>query len=93
MPSLFLVVGCHALCRRSEQATVRHDTGAALYTQVEFAYGPLLLLPEIWLSSLLHCSITTAYFITLVIESSLGLLMLVFIRITPGRAFMRSGWM
>ena len=62
-----------------EQATVRRDTGRALYTQLEFAYGPLLLLPEVWLSRLLHCSMTTAYYITFVIESSLGLLMLAWI--------------
>lgn len=62
-----------------EQATVHRDTGRALYTQLEFAYGPLLLFPEIWLSELLHCSITDAYYVTLVVESSLGLLMLAYV--------------
>ncbi len=62
-----------------EQATVRQDTGRALYTQLEFAYGPLLLLPEVWLSRLLRCTMTTAYFITLVIGESLGLLLLAYV--------------
>ena len=62
-----------------EQATVRRDTGRALYTQIEFAYGPLLLFPEIWLSQLLHCGITAAYYVTLVVESSLGLVLLAFV--------------
>lgn len=62
-----------------EQAMVRQDTGRALYTQLEFAYGPLLLLPEVWLGRLLHCSMTTAYFIALVMGESLGLLMLAFV--------------
>lgn len=59
-----------------EQATVRADTGHSLYSQMEFAYGPLLLLPEVWLSKLLHCRVSSAYFALLVIESALGLLML-----------------
>ena len=62
-----------------EQATVRRDTGRALYAQLEFAYGPLLLMPEVWLSELLHCSMTFAYFVTLVVESSLGLMMLAYV--------------
>ncbi|RXH56501.1 hypothetical protein [Granulicella sibirica] len=62
-----------------EQATVHRDTGRALYTQLEFAYGPLLLLPVIWLSKLLRCSMTKAYYLTLVIESSLGLLMVAYV--------------
>ena len=74
-----------------EQATVRRDTGRALYTQLEFAYGPLLLLPEIWLSQLLHCSMTAAYYVTLVLESSLGLLMLAFVlNEVPMRASLRK---
>ncbi len=62
-----------------EQATVRQATGRALYTQMDFAYGPLLLFPEIWLSELLHCSITAAYYLTLVLESTLGLLLLAYV--------------
>ncbi len=56
-----------------EQATVRLETGRSLYTQIEFAYGPLLVLPAVWLSKLLHCRIETGYYISLVFESALGL--------------------
>ena len=62
-----------------EQATVRRDTGRALYTQIEFAYGPLLLQPVIWLSHLLHGSITAAYYMTFVAEACLGLLLLAYV--------------
>ena len=62
-----------------EQATVKRDTGRAIYSQLEFAYGPLLLLPEIWLSRILHCSMTAAYYATFVLESSLGLCMLAYV--------------
>ena len=62
-----------------EQAVVRHDTGRALYSQIEFAYGPLLLLPTVWLSYLLRSTVTTAYYVSLVIQASLGLLLLAFI--------------
>ncbi len=73
-----------------EQANVRRDTGRALYTQMEFAYGPLLLLPEVWLSRALHCSIHMAYFITLILESTLGLLLLAFVlNALPIRANLR----
>lgn len=71
-----------------EQATVRATTGRALYSQIEFAYGPLLLLPEIWLHRLLGITISQAYFALLVLQSALGLLMLVYLL----NAFpMRSG--
>lgn len=62
-----------------EQATVRLDTGRQLYSQIEFAYGPLLLLPTVWLSRFLHLSVPAAYFTTLVLESTLGLLMVVYL--------------
>ncbi len=62
-----------------EQATVRQTTGRTLYTQLEFAYGPLLLFPEIWLSELLHGSITAAYYIVFVVESALGLGLVAFV--------------
>ena len=62
-----------------EQATVRRDTGRALYTQLEFAYGPLLLLPEVWLSKALHCSMQISYYTLLVVESTVGLLLLVYV--------------
>lgn len=62
-----------------EQATTRRDTGRALYTQLEFAYGPLLLFPEVYLSRLFHLSVPVAYYIVLVLESTLGLLLLAFV--------------
>ena len=62
-----------------EVATVRHETGRSLYSQVEFAYGPLLVYPEIWLSGLLHISVTAAYYIILPLESAIGLLMLAYV--------------
>ena len=62
-----------------EQATTHRDTGRALYTQLEFAYGPLLLLPEVYLSRLLHLPVTVAYYVVLVLESTLGLLLLAFV--------------
>lgn len=62
-----------------EQATVRRDTGRVLYTQLEFCYGPLLLLPEVWLSKALGCSMYVAYFITLIVESTAGLLLLTYV--------------
>lgn len=75
-----------------EQATVRADTGRALYTQIEFAYGPLFLYPEIWLHRLLGCSISAAYFGLLVLQSALGLLMVAYILNTlPIRDGLRKG--
>lgn len=58
-----------------EQASTWSDTGRHLYSQIEFAYGPLLLLPEIALSRIAHLSMTQAYFIVLPVESALGLWM------------------
>ena len=75
-----------------QQATTRLDTGRALYTQLEFAYGPLLLLPEVWLAKLLHCSVTTAYFIVLVFSESVGLLLLAYVlNELPIRGSLRKG--
>ena len=62
-----------------EVATVKRETGRALYSQMEFAYGPLLIYPEIWLSRLLHCSVTGAYYVLLVLESAVGLLTVAFL--------------
>ncbi len=62
-----------------EQATVRLYTGRSLYTQLEFAYGPLLLLPIVWLSRLLHLSVVAAYYLTLVLEESAGLTLLAYV--------------
>ncbi len=74
-----------------EQATVRRNTGFPLYTNLEFAYGPLLLLPEVWLSRLFHGSIPLAYYITLIVESVLGLLFLVYLlNVLPIRPGLRK---
>ncbi len=62
-----------------EQASAWSDTGRKLYSQIEFAYGPLLLLPEIWLSRLAHLDMTRAYFAVLVLESALGLAMVAYL--------------
>lgn len=62
-----------------EQASVLRDTGRSLYSQIEFAYGPLLIWPEVWVSRILHCGMSLAYFVTLVIESSLGILLLAYV--------------
>jgi hypothetical protein len=53
-----------------------------LYSQVEFAYGPLLFYPTIWLSKLIHWrydSVSTAYYITLLLHHVLGLGMLYYV--------------
>ena len=74
-----------------EQATAERETGRALYTQLEFAYGPLLILPEIWVSELLGCSVTVAYYLTFVLESSLGLLALAYVlNAVPMRTSLRK---
>lgn len=74
-----------------EQATVRADTARSLYTQIEFAYGPLLLLPEVWISRALGCSVGVAYFVVLVVQSALGLLMLAYlVNALPIRADLRK---
>lgn len=62
-----------------EQATVTRDTGRTLYTQLEFAYGPLLLYPEVWLSRALGLSMTASYYTTFVVEACAGLLLLAYV--------------
>ncbi len=62
-----------------EVATVKSDTGRALYSQLEFAYGPLLIDPEIWLSRWCHVSMTAAYYVVFLVQSALGLLMVAYI--------------
>lgn len=74
-----------------EQATVLRDTGRSLYTQIEFAYGPLLIWPEVWVSRLFHCEMLLAYFVTLVVESSFGILLLAYVlNQIPTRTFLRQ---
>ena len=62
-----------------EVATARRETGLPLYSGLEFAYGPLLLLPEVWLSKALHCSMHVSYFLMLVVDQAIGLLMTAFV--------------
>ena len=73
-----------------EQMSTHAEFGRALYTQLEFAYGPLLFYPTVWLQRMLHCSMFTAYFVTLAAEQSLGLVELAYILdVLPVRARVR----
>ena len=62
-----------------EQLSAHADDGRSLYTSLEFAYGPLLFYPTVLLHSLLRSSWLTAYFVSLALDSSLGLLLLAYI--------------
>ena len=61
-----------------EQMSSHAEYGGALYTQLEFAYGPLLG-PTILLHAALHCSWMTAYFLTLALDQSIGLGLLAYV--------------
>ena len=54
-------------------------SGRALYSQLEFAYGPLLFYPTLAVQALLHCAMPTAYFLTLMVMQSLGLFLLAYV--------------
>jgi len=62
-----------------EQISKHVEYGGALYSHVEFAYGPLLFYPTVWLQTLLHCGVFSAYFATLAIEQSIGLVELAYV--------------
>jgi hypothetical protein len=62
-----------------EQMQSHAEYGGALYTQLEFAYGPLLFYPTVILHTTLHCSWMTAYFLTLALDQSLGLALLAYV--------------
>jgi hypothetical protein len=62
-----------------EQMSSHAEYGGALYTQLEFAYGPLLFYPTILLHAALHCGWMTAYFLTLALDQSIGLALLVYV--------------
>jgi hypothetical protein len=62
-----------------EQMSSHAEYGGALYTQLEFAYGPLLFYPTVWLHTLLHCGWIMAYFVTLALDQSLGLALLAYV--------------
>jgi len=59
-----------------EQMSSHSEYGGALYTQLEFAYGPLLFYPTILLHAALHCGWMAAYFLTLALDQSVGLALL-----------------
>lgn len=62
--------------------SVHHDFGRKLYTQMEFAYGPLLLYDSIATRTILspfHVSPTWAYLVTLVLETMIGLLLVAYV--------------
>jgi hypothetical protein len=61
-----------------EQLEAHGDYGRALYTQLEFAYGPLLFYPASIVHSLLRCSWHVAYFITLALNQAVGVLLLAY---------------
>jgi hypothetical protein len=56
-----------------EQMSSHAEYGRPLYSHLEFAYGPLLFYPTIWLHAILRCQWLTAYFVTLAFEQVLGL--------------------
>ncbi len=62
-----------------EQISKHVDYGGALYSHIEFAYGPLLFYPTMWLQRLAHCGVFAAYFATLAAEQSIGLVELAYI--------------
>ncbi len=62
-----------------EQLEAHGDYGRTLYTQLEFAYGPLLFYPASLVHSLLRSSWQTAYFATLALNQAVGILLLAFI--------------
>ena len=60
-----------------EKVALMHRT---LYTQVEFAYGPLLFYPTLWIAHLFHGlqALDRAYYLTLVAHQVVGIGMLWF---------------
>lgn len=62
-----------------EQMSSHAEYGGTLYTQLEFAYGPLLFYPTIVLHAVLHCNWMTAYFLTLALDQSVGLALLAWV--------------
>ena len=59
-----------------EQASAHAETGRRLYSDLEFAYGPLLFYPTVWVHVLLPGSWTSAYFVVLGTACCLGIAML-----------------
>ena len=64
------------------RVSMHGDFGRRLYTQMEFAYGPLLLYGPIavkWILSPFHVSATGAYLVTLTLETMIGLLLVAYV--------------
>ncbi|MDQ2834933.1 MAG: hypothetical protein M3Y50_14575 [Acidobacteriota bacterium] len=61
-----------------EQMSSHAEYGRSLYSQLEFAYGPLLFYPTVFLHNWLPLSWTAAYFTTLALHQSAGLGMLAY---------------
>jgi hypothetical protein len=64
------------------QISMHVDYGRKLYDQIELPYGPLLFYGPVMVHALLsplRASISTAYYITLVIEHVIGLLFVVYV--------------
>lgn len=62
-----------------EQMAAHGDYGRGLYTQLEFAYGPLLFYPAVAVHALLRSSWPVAYFVTLALNQAVGLLLLAYV--------------
>ena len=62
-----------------EQMSAHVETGRPLYTGLEFAYGPLLFYPTVLLHHVLRCGWLRAYFLTLAMEQSIGILLVVYL--------------
>ncbi len=62
-----------------EQISKYVEHRGSLYSQIEFAYGPLLFYPTVFLQKLLHCSTFCTYFATLAMEQAIGLLEFAFV--------------
>jgi len=62
-----------------QQLDAHSSYGRTLYSQLEFAYGPLLFYPTLAVEAVLHCKMATAYFLTLILMQSLGLVLLAYV--------------
>ncbi len=62
-----------------EQMSSHVESGRPLYTGLEFAYGPLLFYPTVLLHHALRCGWLRAYFVTLAIEQTLGVFLVVYL--------------
>jgi hypothetical protein len=64
------------------QISMHIDYGRKLYDQIEFTYGPLLFYGPVIVHALLsplHASTTAAYYFTLVLETVVGFLLVVYV--------------